>query len=465
MVFGPTPYGLVRIESDDPAVDIIFDKDGPTMKGTEKQPVRLEPGEHRILIKRGDFRFETDIFVLKKGETITFKLEILKDRMQVVRDGQVIAAMHFPRQKEDDPLPVDSPAKKAVLVAQPVKRTLADFVDYTGQTNAMVSVVIQARVMGALTKILFKERAIVKKGDVLFEIDDRPYVGALKAAQAQLKATESQLAAAEHQKTANDAKLKLDKIVFENSKAANDKIKGTVPQVKMAEYEFYVEQSKANVKLAQANIALAKANFDLAKANLERATLNLEWTKVSSPIDGYICRYRLKLGDLATLDSTDLATVMPIDPMYVYFDMDEPTLLRIRHAVHEGKIRSGSEEMLPSHGTFTGFVGNLGFRQSQGPLPASSTFLPTHSADAPSTSDGTIRRASPTQRPKDPGTPAPSTLPTARSMKMGPPSRYAACLRTSSTGANFWFFLAWSSASACRSARNRNSCSSKTVPS
>ena len=87
VLFWQTPYGTVRIESDDPNVEIVFDKDGPTIKGADKEPISLRAGEHGILIKRGDFSFEADKFMLKKGQTITLKLEWLPGKVQVVQDG------------------------------------------------------------------------------------------------------------------------------------------------------------------------------------------------------------------------------------------------------------------------------------------------------------------------------------------------------------------------------------------
>jgi len=87
-----TPHGLVRIESDDPGVEIVFDKTGPTVKGTEKEPIVLGVGEHGLVIKRGNFTFETDKLVVKKGATITLKIELQKGQVQLVQDGQVTSS-------------------------------------------------------------------------------------------------------------------------------------------------------------------------------------------------------------------------------------------------------------------------------------------------------------------------------------------------------------------------------------
>ena len=99
ILFWPTPHGTVRIESDDPNVEIVFDKNGPIIKGADKEPISLRAGEHGILIKRGDFSFEADKFVLKKGQTITLKLEWLLGKVQVVQDGKLIASHAVPPPK------------------------------------------------------------------------------------------------------------------------------------------------------------------------------------------------------------------------------------------------------------------------------------------------------------------------------------------------------------------------------
>ncbi len=88
----PTPKGTVRIESDDPNVEIVFDKTGPTIKGADKEPISLRAGEHGVLIKRGDFTFEADKFLLKKGEAVVLRLELLQGKVEIVQDGQVVAS-------------------------------------------------------------------------------------------------------------------------------------------------------------------------------------------------------------------------------------------------------------------------------------------------------------------------------------------------------------------------------------
>jgi formylglycine-generating enzyme required for sulfatase activity len=96
VVLWPTPRGTVRIESDDPAVEVVFGKDGPTIRGADKEPITLRAGEHGVLIKRGDFTFEADKLVLKKGAALTLKVELLRGKVQVMQDGQVVASQAIP---------------------------------------------------------------------------------------------------------------------------------------------------------------------------------------------------------------------------------------------------------------------------------------------------------------------------------------------------------------------------------
>ena len=89
----------------------------------------------------------------------------------------------------------------------------------------------------------------------------------------------------------------------------------------------------------------AEARVKAFEKSMEISKLSYEFTRVVSPIDGQISRYYLTLGNLVNQDQTLLTTVVSVDPMYVYFEMDEPTLLRTRKAVNEGKIKMPDKGM------------------------------------------------------------------------------------------------------------------------
>jgi WD40 repeat protein len=90
VLFWPTKRGLVKIETDDPSIEIVFDKNGPTVKGAGKEPISLSAGEHGVHIRRGDFEFDADKFVLRKGETVTLKVQLSPGKLQVTADGKVL---------------------------------------------------------------------------------------------------------------------------------------------------------------------------------------------------------------------------------------------------------------------------------------------------------------------------------------------------------------------------------------
>jgi multidrug efflux system membrane fusion protein len=220
---------------------------------------------------------------------------------------------------------VTAPDAPPVPVARPVQKLVTDYVDYTGRLNAKNSVVIQPRVTGYLVTdddndkekvAFFKEGDFVKKDQVLFKVDPRPYKTQLEAAQAAVAQNKAGL------KYAKETNELYKGIAKDNPKAINAR--------ELGQYQAQEEQ--------------ARANLDLAEANLKAAQLNLDWTVVKSPIDGQVSRIYLTPGNLVNQDVTQLTTVVSLDPMYVYFDMDEPTLLRIKTAINEGTIARPSEE-------------------------------------------------------------------------------------------------------------------------
>jgi multidrug efflux system membrane fusion protein len=211
---------------------------------------------------------------------------------------------HTPESSSPPDLPV-------VPVSRPVSREVTDYVDYTGRTAAVEAVDVRARVSGYLVAVPFKEGSEVKKGDLLADIDPRPYQAQLDAARAQVSYAEAsaRLAAANYLRASREMSRQPGSISVEQ------------------------------VETYRAQEAEAVASLGLARANRETAQLNLGWTRVTSPIDGQVSRRYYTVGNLVSQDQTLLTTVVSVDPMYAYFDMDERTVVRIREAVNAGTIR------------------------------------------------------------------------------------------------------------------------------
>jgi RND family efflux transporter MFP subunit len=212
-------------------------------------------------------------------------------------------------------------APTPVTVSRPVERDVTDYADFTGRTAAVDSVEVRARVWGYLDKVNFKEGALVRKGDVLFEIDPRIYRADLERAEG----------------TVAQYEARVHRLERDYHRAKNLLARGAVGQ---EEYDRY-----------EGDYREAAANLDVAKANRDLAALNLDYTRVTAPVSGRVSRYVVTVGNLIQSgdqnSGTLLTTIVSVDPMYAYFDVDERTVLRVRQLIREGKARSARETEWP----------------------------------------------------------------------------------------------------------------------
>jgi RND family efflux transporter MFP subunit len=220
-------------------------------------------------------------------------------------------------------VPSEAPAAApmTVTVSYPVERDVTDYADFTGRTAAVDSVEVRARVSGYLDTVNFKEGALVKKDDKLFEIDPRPYRAELERA----KGTVAQYEARAHRLERDYQRVKV--LIT----------RGAVGQ---EEYDRYEGDYRESV-----------AGLDVAKANRDLAALNVEYAKVTAPVSGRVSRYIVTVGNLIQSgdqnSGTLLTTIVSVDPMYAYFDVDERTVLRIRQLIREGKAQSAGQTKWP----------------------------------------------------------------------------------------------------------------------
>ena len=208
------------------------------------------------------------------------------------------------KSKQAAPLPA-----LPVTVAQPVKRTVTDWDEFTGRFDAVEQVQIRARVTGFITGVAFKDGAIVKAGDLLYTIDPRQYEAAAEQARGQL----------------DDAKAKVDLAQKELDRA-------TTLIKTQAISENIVDQR--NQALAGAQAAMLQADGALKQANL-----NVEYTKVIAPITGRVSRHLVSIGNLvqgSESGATLLTSIVSLDPINVYFDMDETIYQRNSRLWFEG---------------------------------------------------------------------------------------------------------------------------------
>jgi RND family efflux transporter MFP subunit len=219
--------------------------------------------------------------------------------------------------------PAEGPAAAPppVTVSYPVEREVTDYADFTARTAAVDSVELRARVSGYLDKVNFKAGALVTKGEVLFEIDPRTYLAALKQAEANLASVEARV-----------KRLDAD---F----ARAQRLIGT-GAITREEYDKIVGD-RGEAAASQAAL----------KAAVERAKLDLDFTKVAAPVSGRISRYFVTVGNLVQAGDltggTLLTTIVSVDPMYAYFDVDEHTVLRVKQLIREGKAGTPDDVEIP----------------------------------------------------------------------------------------------------------------------
>jgi membrane fusion protein, multidrug efflux system len=204
----------------------------------------------------------------------------------------------------------------AVTVSYPLERDVTDYNDFTGRTAAVEAVKVRARVWGYLQKINFREGAEVKKDDVLFEIDPRTYQADLDRAEANLV-----------QSQAHRDRLQAD---YDRGRRLL-----TQRAIGQEEYDKIVgdrSEAEAAVRLAEAGLAAAR--------------LNLDFTKVRAPVAGHISRTMVTVGNLVQsgeTGGTTLTNIVSVDPVYVYFDVDDLTFVRINHLTREEKVSTAAD--------------------------------------------------------------------------------------------------------------------------
>lgn len=218
------------------------------------------------------------------------------------------AALAGCARKTPDPAP---PKAQVVTVTGPVVRTVTDYEDFTGRTEPYKIVELRSRVTGYLETVHFKDGDDVVAGEPLFDIDRRTYKAEYDKAVAALRKAEK------HYKT---MELNLER--------ARKGIGVT---------------SKADLDLAEGASNEAEADIAAAAATLELAETNLNFCRISAPFAGRLSLRRADPGNLVKADETPLTTLVALDPIYVAFDVDERTVLRLRDLIRKGEIRSSRE--------------------------------------------------------------------------------------------------------------------------
>ena len=206
--------------------------------------------------------------------------------------------------RREQPVLAPTPAP-TVTISQPIEREISDEAEFTGHTDAIKLVEIRARVSGFIDQVAFEDGQMVKEGDLLFQIDPRPFDAEVARDAASLA-----VAKARAKRAAADL-VRAEKLISGK----------TITQEEYDQTIADAAESSASVKVAEASLTSSK--------------LNREFSTVTAPIGGRMGRAMIAKGNLVSssaANATLLTTIVPVDPIYAYFDVDEPTLLR--HARH-----------------------------------------------------------------------------------------------------------------------------------
>lgn len=209
------------------------------------------------------------------------------------------------------PPPAAPPVAPKVSVMQPVQRELTDHEEFNGWMAADKSVEVRSRVRGHIVKVNFTDGQFVKKGDLLFELDPRPYEAEIGKASDSLK-------------------------VFQAQKMAADK-----EETRLQLLQTRGGASVQQVEKAEADALALSAQISATQNEIDRAKLDLEYSRVTADIDGRVGKAELTEGNLVNAGGSDplLTTIVSVDPVRIFFNVDERSMLRYAQGVGD---RGGS---------------------------------------------------------------------------------------------------------------------------
>jgi membrane fusion protein (multidrug efflux system) len=232
-----------------------------------------------------------------------------------------------------------TPAPLAVEVARVQQRDVPIYTEWIGTLDGYVNADIKAQVTGYLLEQAYQEGSFVKKGQLLFQIDPRPFQAALDLAQGQLAQAEGQLAQARAELAQAEAQVAVAEANQRRTQLDVDRYTPLAQQQAITQQDLdnatqnnlaakaQVQSAQAQVATAQAQIVAANAAVQSAKASAESAKINLGFTRLTAPIDGIPGIAQQQVGSLVNPSSPTITTVSTVDPIKVYFTVAEQDYL------------------------------------------------------------------------------------------------------------------------------------------
>jgi membrane fusion protein (multidrug efflux system) len=268
-----------------------------------------------------------------------------------------------------------SPPPPDVLVAPVEQRDIPVYGEWIGTLDGMVNAAIKAQVTGYLLTQNYSEGSYVRKGQLLFQIDPRPFQAAVDKAEGQLAQANGQLAQANAQLLQSQAQLASYAASQRRTQFDEDRYTPLAKQQAVSQQDLdtasqnnssakaQVDAAKAQVEVSKAQIQAYSAAVQAAKADVETAKVNLGFTRLASPIDGIAGVALIQIGNLVSLSANALTTVSTVDPIKAYFAVSDQQYLQFRRL--DTPLKRLKLELTLSDGSVYAHQGTFDFADRQ----------------------------------------------------------------------------------------------------
>lgn len=266
-------------------------------------------------------------------------------------------------------------APPEVEVVRVEQKDVPIYHEWIGTLDGMVNAAIKAQVTGYLLTQNYTEGSFVRKDQLLFEIDPRPFQAALDQSQGQLSQANGQLAQAKAQLIQAQAQVVQSEAVQHRTQLDVDRYVPLIKQKAITQQDLdnatqnnlsalaQVDGAKAQVETAKAQIQAGEAAVEAAKAAVEAARVNLGFTRLTSPIDGIAGKAQVQIGNLVSVSGGAITTVSTLDPIKAEFTVSEQEYLKFARAANElGHLQL---ELILADGTTYAHKGRFSFADRQ----------------------------------------------------------------------------------------------------
>ena len=275
-----------------------------------------------------------------------------------------------------------TPPPLQVQVVQVEQKDVPVYREWIGTLDGLVNADIKAEVSGYLTQQAYTEGTFVKQGQLLFQIDPRPFQASLDQAKGQLAQAEGQLEQARAQQLQAEAQVAVAEANQRRTQLDVDRYTPLIQQQAITQQDFdnavqnnmaakaQLQSTKAQVATAKAQIVASGAAVESAKAAVETAQINLGFTRVTSPIDGIPGIAQLQVGALVSPASGAMTTVSTVDPIKVYFTPSEQEYLDLNRrfpteAARQAHLHDRQFELILADGSVYPHIGKFDFADRQ----------------------------------------------------------------------------------------------------